>query len=65
MKLSDSLTLLQTVKSFFDETLVAIPDSVLDSPVGERHPGSEDPFANIHSLLPPRYEASEADVLYA
>ncbi|KAF3437915.1 hypothetical protein FNV43_RR20671 [Rhamnella rubrinervis] len=51
-----------TVKSFFDETLVAIPDSVLDSPIGELPSASDDRFANIHSLLPPRYEATMASV---
>ncbi|XP_015881636.2 uncharacterized protein LOC107417541 [Ziziphus jujuba] len=56
----------RTIKSFFEETLVAIPDYVMDSPIGELPPpASEDPFANIHSMLPPQYKTSEEDVLYA
>ncbi|GKU88624.1 hypothetical protein SLEP1_g2863 [Rubroshorea leprosula] len=54
-----------TMKSFFEETLVAIPDSVLDSPVGEIPSGREDLFAGVHSLLPPPYDASEQEALYA
>ncbi|TQE12955.1 hypothetical protein C1H46_001330 [Malus baccata] len=54
-----------TMKEFFDETLVAIPDYVLDKPIGEPPSGSEDPFANIHSLLPPAYESRELELLYA
>lgn len=54
-----------TMKSFFDETLVAIPDHVLDSPIGEPSSGGEDPFANIHTLLPPAYESREQELLYA
>lgn len=53
------------MKSFFDETLVAIPDHVLDSPIGEPSSGGEDPFANIHTLLPPAYESREQELLYA
>ncbi|GLT62288.1 hypothetical protein SLA2020_349360 [Shorea laevis] len=52
-----------TMKSFFEETLVAIPDSVLDSPVGEIPSGREDLFAGIHSLLPPPYDAREQEAL--
>ncbi|XP_048442097.1 tRNA-dihydrouridine(20/20a) synthase [Pyrus x bretschneideri] len=54
-----------TMKEFFDETLVAIPDYVLDKPIGEPPSGSEDPFANIHSLLPPAYESRELELQYA
>ncbi|CAN6561733.1 unnamed protein product [Malus baccata var. baccata] len=54
-----------TMKEFFDETLVAIPDYVLDKPIGEPPSGSGDPFANIHSLLPPAYESRELELQYA
>ncbi|XP_038705677.1 tRNA-dihydrouridine(20/20a) synthase-like isoform X2 [Tripterygium wilfordii] len=51
----------KTVKSFFDETLVAIPDSVLDSPVAAPS-GRKDLFANISTLLPPAYKAKEEEL---
>ncbi|XP_045786199.1 tRNA-dihydrouridine(20/20a) synthase-like [Trifolium pratense] len=54
-----------TIKSFFEETLEAIPDSVLDSPVLEPPPGRTDLFANIDSLLPTPYETKEEIVLCA
>ncbi|KAM5552387.1 hypothetical protein ABKV19_026971 [Rosa sericea] len=54
-----------TMKSFFEETLVAIPDFVLDAPVGAPPSGSNDPFANIHTLLPPPYESREQELQYA
>ncbi|KAK4842628.1 hypothetical protein QYF36_024960 [Acer negundo] len=54
-----------TVKSFLDETLVAIPDYVLDSTVKEPPSGREDLFADVHNLLPPPYDAREPVVLYA
>ncbi|KAI4333118.1 hypothetical protein L6164_017963 [Bauhinia variegata] len=54
-----------TMKSFFEETLVAIPDSVLDAPVAEPVPGRADLFANIDSILPPPYKSREEDILYA
>lgn len=54
-----------TVKSFLEETVVAIPDSVLDSPIEEAPPGREDLFAGVHDLLPPPYKAREREVLYA
>lgn len=60
--LTDFLTM-QTIKSFFEETLVAIPDSVLDSPVAEPQYGRGDLFANIHSLLPPPYTTREEDAI--
>lgn len=50
---------MQTIESFFEETLVAIPDPVLDSPVSEPAPGRRDLFANINSLLPPPYKTRE------
>ncbi|XP_028794387.1 uncharacterized protein LOC114750010 isoform X2 [Neltuma alba] len=55
-----------TIKSFLEETLVAIPDSVLDSPIGELRPGGTDLFADIESILPPPYTRTrEDDVIYA
>ncbi|KAK2637039.1 hypothetical protein Ddye_031831 [Dipteronia dyeriana] len=54
-----------TVKSFLDETLVAIPDYVLDSTVKEPPSGREHLFADVHNLLPPPYDAREPVVLYA
>ncbi|GMY22477.1 trna-dihydrouridine(20/20a) synthase [Fagus crenata] len=54
-----------SIKSFFEETLVAIPDSVMDSPVAEPPSGRDDLFADIHSLLPPPYKMREQEVLYA
>jgi len=50
------------MESFFEETLVAIPDSVLDSPVAEPPPG-RDLFANMHNLLPAPYRTREATVI--
>ncbi|XP_019412853.1 PREDICTED: uncharacterized protein LOC109325144 [Lupinus angustifolius] len=54
-----------TIKSFFEETLDAIPDSVLDSPVAELPPGREDLFANIDNLLPAPYRTREEIVICA
>lgn len=53
----------KTIKSFLEETLVAIPDSVLDSPVVEPQRGRGDLFAEIHSLLPPPYRTREEDAI--
>ncbi|KAJ6755123.1 FMN-LINKED OXIDOREDUCTASES SUPERFAMILY PROTEIN [Salix purpurea] len=39
-----------TVKSFFEETLVAIPDAVLDSHVAELPSGRKDLFANVRGI---------------
>ncbi|MED6111973.1 hypothetical protein PIB30_057314 [Stylosanthes scabra] len=53
-----------TIESFFEETLVAIPDSVLDSPAAEEPPpGRGDLFANIDSLLPPPYKTREEEIV--
>ncbi|KAK4253738.1 hypothetical protein QN277_010376 [Acacia crassicarpa] len=55
-----------TIKSFLDETLVAIPDSVLDSTIGEPQPGRTGLFANMKSILPPPYTRTrEEDAIYA
>ncbi|CAK9140390.1 unnamed protein product [Ilex paraguariensis] len=53
-----------TIKSFLEETLLAIPDSVLDSPITEASSGWVDTFANSKVLLPPPYTATEEEVLY-
>ncbi|KAK6933818.1 DUS-like, FMN-binding domain [Dillenia turbinata] len=59
----------KTMKSFFKETLVAIPDSVLDAPLAAEAPasGSGDAFANLHDLLPQPYTARDRELqeLYA
>lgn len=52
---------MQTVKSFLEETLVAIPESVLDSSIAKSPLGRGDLFANIGSLLPPPYRTQEED----
>jgi tRNA-dihydrouridine synthase A len=54
---------MQTIKSFLEETLVAIPDSVLDSSFAKAPPGREDIFANIGSLLPPPYRTRDEDAV--
>ncbi|XP_038723338.1 tRNA-dihydrouridine(20/20a) synthase-like isoform X2 [Tripterygium wilfordii] len=55
----------KTVKSFFDETLEAIPDSVLDSPVAAAPSGRDDLFANISTLMPPPWKVKEEEDLCA
>ncbi|KAJ4833344.1 hypothetical protein Tsubulata_000569 [Turnera subulata] len=52
-----------TIKSFFEEALVAIPDRVLDSPVAEAPPGREGLFANVQELLPPPYRTAEEEIV--
>ncbi|XP_075520239.1 uncharacterized protein LOC142553684 [Primulina tabacum] len=54
-----------TIKSFLEETLVAIPDDVLDSPLTEAPLVFPDVFAKSKSLLPPPYTVREAELLYA
>ncbi|KAL8500816.1 hypothetical protein ACS0TY_020411 [Phlomoides rotata] len=54
-----------TVKSFFEETLVAIPDSVLDSPLTAAPIGFSDVFADAKTILPPPYAVREEELLYA
>ncbi|CAJ1958917.1 unnamed protein product [Sphenostylis stenocarpa] len=62
-KVDSAVQTCTTIKSFFEETLVAIPDSVLDSPVAEPQYGRGDLFANMHSLLPPPYRIREEDTI--
>ncbi|XP_027340178.1 uncharacterized protein LOC113853773 isoform X2 [Abrus precatorius] len=62
-KADSALQTCTTIKSFFEETLVAIPDSVLDSAVAEPPSGRGDIFANIHSSLPPPYKTREEDAV--
>ncbi|XP_072976191.1 uncharacterized protein [Typha angustifolia] len=45
----------KTIKSFLDETLDAIPDSVLDSILTRSPSNLEGDFADIGYLLPPKY----------
>lgn len=45
--------------------MAAIPDSVLDSPVGEAPSGRRDLFDNVHNILPSPYRAREEEVMYA
>ncbi|PNY09754.1 tRNA-dihydrouridine synthase A-like protein [Trifolium pratense] len=52
-----------TIKSFLEETLVAIPDSVLDSSFAKAPLGREDIFANIGSLMPPPYRTRDEDAV--
>ncbi|XP_020259377.1 uncharacterized protein LOC109835772 isoform X1 [Asparagus officinalis] len=47
-----------TVESFLQETLVAIPDSVLDSTLTEHPSSDDDNFADVDCLLPPPYRSS-------
>ncbi|KAL3832953.1 hypothetical protein ACJIZ3_007689 [Penstemon smallii] len=52
-----------TIKSFFEETLVAIPDSVLDSPISEAPVCFPEAFAKSKNLLPPPYIVREEELL--
>ncbi|EPS69828.1 hypothetical protein M569_04936 [Genlisea aurea] len=57
-----------TIKSFFEETLVAIPDSVLDSPIVSAPIGFRNVFSDAKSRLPlppPSTVRDEEAVLYA
>ncbi|KAL5215891.1 hypothetical protein ABZP36_007292 [Zizania latifolia] len=54
-KADSTLRHCKTLESFLEETLDAIPDSVLDAPIGKEPFSKEGHFAEIHSLLPPRY----------
>lgn len=54
-KADSALRYCKTVKSFLEETLDAIPDSVLDKPLNREPSSDEGYFANVDSQLPPRY----------
>ncbi|XP_010695132.2 uncharacterized protein LOC104907829 isoform X1 [Beta vulgaris subsp. vulgaris] len=54
-----------TVKQLLDETLVIIPDYVLDSPAARVPPSRGDIFANVEDLMPPPYKSSELELQYA
>ncbi|XP_066348903.1 uncharacterized protein [Miscanthus floridulus] len=54
-KADSALRHCKTVKTFLEETLDAIPDSVLDKPVNREPSSDEGYFANVDSLLPPKY----------
>jgi len=56
-KADSALRYCKTVESFLEETLDAIPDSVLDKPVTREQSIEGRYFADIDSLLPPRYTA--------
>ncbi|OEL22419.1 tRNA-dihydrouridine(20/20a) synthase [Dichanthelium oligosanthes] len=56
-KADSALRYCKTVKSFLEETLDTIPDSVLDKPVTREPCIEERYFADVDSLLPPRYTA--------
>lgn len=55
----------QTVKSFLEETLDAIPDTVLDSTPPSTPSLAEDVFANVQTLVPPSYRCREQEKIYA
>jgi tRNA-dihydrouridine synthase A len=56
----------RSVGSLLEESLRAIPDCVLDSPIsGSPESGDEDVFADVHNVLPPPYEAGEEIILCA
>ncbi|KAJ0986753.1 hypothetical protein J5N97_005109 [Dioscorea zingiberensis] len=48
-----------TIKSFLEETLSAIPDSVLDSIPERSSLGSEGDFVDLDGLLPPPYRCEQ------
>jgi len=55
-KADSTLRHCKTLAQFLEETLDAIPDSVLDAPVSSSEPSTEQEyFAHVDSLLPPRY----------
>ncbi|XP_010241244.1 PREDICTED: uncharacterized protein LOC104585905 isoform X2 [Nelumbo nucifera] len=53
-----------TIKAFLEETLDAIPDSVLDKTPDKISSIYEDVFADVHGLLPPPYKLREQEVQY-
>ena len=54
-KADSTLRHCKTLVQFLEETLDAIPDSVLDAPVLMEPSREQDYFAHVDSLLPPRY----------
>ncbi|XP_031374846.1 uncharacterized protein LOC116189356 isoform X2 [Punica granatum] len=54
-----------TIKSFFEETLDAIPDFVLDAPISGPPLISENPFAGVRDKLPPPYDSKEQELMSA
>ncbi|XP_068636576.1 uncharacterized protein [Aristolochia californica] len=62
-KADSSLRHCQTVKSFLEETLEAIPDAVLDSGMTERDPVFVDTFSNLQHSLPPPYYSREQELV--
>ncbi|XP_078151556.1 uncharacterized protein LOC144546856 isoform X2 [Carex rostrata] len=51
----------KTVKSFLEETIDALPNSVLDSPLSGNPPKWEGEFGNMDLLLPPKYAVGSKD----
>ncbi|KAG6406275.1 hypothetical protein SASPL_133875 [Salvia splendens] len=51
-----------TIKSLLEETLDAIPDAVLDSPITEAPIGFPDVFSTAKKVLPPPYSVTEEEV---
>jgi len=54
-KADSTLRHCKTLAQFLEETLDAIPDSVLDTPISKEPSMEEAYFAHVDSLLPPRY----------
>ncbi|CAH9127153.1 unnamed protein product [Cuscuta epithymum] len=54
-----------TVKSLLEESIVAIPDYVLDSPVAEMTTGSSNAFTIAKGILPTPYRIREEETLYS
>lgn len=54
-----------TIKQFLEETLVAIPDDVLDSPTARLPPSRGNIFADVHPLMPPPYQSNQLELRYA
>lgn len=53
----------KTLKSFLEETLVALPDSVLDTTLTQQLPSvGDDDFVDVDGLLPPPYRSSDQPV---
>ncbi|XP_071680877.1 uncharacterized protein [Lolium perenne] len=54
-KADSTLRHCKTLAQFLEETLDAIPDSVLDAPISRETSMEEAYFAHVDSLMPPRY----------